>query len=322
MIDNTVHAIADDPADAVLRDELAHGDALIGTLGPILRHLLTIDDHSVFSEEIVARVNGMMIDVASQLLNELSVAAGGTDDRDHSAQSVASLVRCFVAHPGFLSHAHALALEWQLTERLHTRLALDPVLSPLLQAQIASADPATASHAMALLASQARFTQTQRRMQLPLAELPGDLLHTALLAMRHLSEPDEPAQTCAEQAEAAIRSRFAESRSRLGLISRLVTGMGGGAAAALSVTHAGVGIFLSALALASGQDREMAVLATTEGQRARLTLALRASGLTADAAEEQFLTLHPELSLPAGFERLGSAQAAEMLACSSVFPGN
>jgi hypothetical protein len=39
---------------------------------------------------------------------------------------------------------------------------------------------------MNLLAAQARFGQAQRRMRLPLAELPGDLLHGALIAMRHV----------------------------------------------------------------------------------------------------------------------------------------
>jgi len=98
--------------------------------------------------------------------------------------------------------------------------------------------------------------------------------------------------------------------------------MGGGATAALSITHAGVGIFLSALALASGQDRDMAVLATNEGQLARLAIALRASGLKPQSIEEQFDSLHPEVSLPEGFDQLGSDTAAALLARSASFPGS
>lgn len=307
--------------DRVLRDELAHGDALIGTIAPILRHLLANDEHSVFSDDIIARVRGMFNDVASQLLDELCVAAGTPDERSHNQAHSFALVDGLVAHPGFLAHLHALALEWQLTERLQARLALDPVLSPLLQSLIASADPSLASTAMALLAAQARFAQSQRRMQLPLVELPGDFLHAALLNLRGLAGDDSAAQQLSQQADQAIRARFDENRSRLGLISRVVGGMGGGATAALVVSHAGVSIFLSALALASGQDRDMVVLSTNEGQMARLALALRAAGLKSQAVEEQFVSLHPDVALPDGFEQLDADNAAALLARSASFPG-
>ena len=311
----------DSGVDIVLRDELANGDSLIATIAPILRHLLANDEHSVFSDEIIARVRGMMADVARQILTELAIASGNPDERDHSPEQISALVESLIGHGGFLAHVHALALEWQLTERMQARLALDPVLAPLLQALIASSDAAVASSAMALLASQARFATSQRRMQLPLSELPGDLLHAALLALRgHVGEIAS-VQAALAQAEQAIRGRFDENRSRLGLISRIVIGMGGGATAALAITHAGVGIFVSALALASGQDRDMAVLATNEGQLARLALALRASGLKPQMIEEQFVSLHPEVALPPGFEQLGSDQAAALLARSASFPG-
>ena len=322
MIQNAAQAIADIPVEELLRDELSRCDAVVSTIAPILRQLLANDDHSVFSDEIVARVRGMMRSVAIQLLDEVAAASEQPEQREHSAAAIDALINGFVAHNEFLNHTHALALEWQLTERLQARLALDPVLSPLLQALIASAEADTAGLAMTLLAAQARFAQSQRRMQLPLTELPGDLLHAALLAMRHCACADEPAQNRAASAEAVIRARFDESRSRLGLISRMVTGLGGGASAALSVTHAGVGIFLTALALASGQDRDMAVLATNEGQRTRFALALRASGLKPASVEEQFAAIHPDASLPPGFERLGADHAAALLTRSSAFPGN
>lgn len=322
MIDNTAQVVSGVPVEGVLREELAHGDALIGTIAPILRHLLANDEHSVFGDEIIARVRGMMDDLARQLLDQLAVAGGTPDARDHPIERRETLVSAFVAHPGFLAHIHALALEWQLTERLHARLALDPVLSPLVQALIASSDGPTASSAMSLLAAQARFAQAQRRLQHRLTELPGDLLHAALMALRQNIGEVEEAQAIAARAEAAIRSNYDEGRSRLGLISRLVTSMGGGATAALSVTHAGVAVFLSALALASGQDRDMAVLATNEGQMARLALALRASGLKPTAVEEQFVSLHPDVALPDGFDQLGPDRAAALLARSAAYPGS
>ena len=80
-------------------------------------------------------------------------------------------------------------------------------------------------------------------------------------------------------------------------------------------------MFLSALALASGQDRDMAVLATNEGQVARLALALRAAGLRGNSVDEQFVSLHPEIVLPDGFDALSADRAAALLARSAVYPG-
>lgn len=307
------------PVDDVLRDELAHGDALIETIAPIMRHLLANDEHSVFSDEIVARVRGMLNDVARQLLDGLAEAAGLPDERDHEPDRLQQLVEGYVAHPGFLAHAHALALEWQLTERLQARLALDPVLSPLLQSLIASPDAGVASSAMALLSAQARFAQSQRRMQLTLAELPADLLEAALAGMRSYADNEPDLASIARQAEQEVRGRYDERRGRIGLIAQLVGTMGGGATAALAAGHAGVAIFLSALAMASGQHRDMAVLATNEGQLARLALALRAAGLQPQLVEEQFVALHPDVALPAGFDQLGSDRAAALLARSTAF---
>lgn len=81
-------------------------------------------------------------------------------------------------------------------------------------------------------------------------------------------------------------------------------------------------MFLSAVALASGQEREMAVLSTNEGQLARLALALRAAGLRTPAVEEQFVSLHPDVALPDGFDTLGADRAAAVLARSSAYPGS
>ena len=324
MNEAAVNLSSEESVETAMREQLVAGDAALGTIVPILRHLLANDDHSVFSDEIIARVRGMFADVARQLLDAAAQASGASDDVVHDAARDPARLNALAASisesPPFLGHVHAVALEGQLTERLQTRLALDPVLSPLLQALIASADGETAGTAMKLLASQARFVQSQRRMRLPLSELPGDLLHGALLAMRTHAGEEAAADCAAAQAEAAIRASFDEARSRGGLIARLVTGMGGGAVAALSLTHAGVAIFLTALAFATGQDRDLAVLSTNEGQLARLALALRAAGLKSSAIEEQFLALHPDAALPAGLARMGADRAAAILSQSGGWP--
>jgi hypothetical protein len=302
----------------VLRDELQHGDSMIESVAPILRHLLTNDDHSLFSDEIVARVRGMMDHLARQLLDALIDAGSEQGSRDHGTEVIAQVMAELVERSALLTHAHALAIEFSLTERLHARLSLDPVLSPLLQSLIASSETGVSAAGMALLAAQARFVQAQRRMQLPLTELPADLFFAALQALRGVEA--EPAATA--MAETMFRAQYDEGRSRLGLLSRLVLGMGGGATAALSVTHAGTALFLTALSLGSGQDRDLTVLATNEAQLARLALALRAAGLRPDAIEEQFLSLHPDVSMPEGFSQLGADRAAALLARSFVVPGH
>lgn len=304
-------------AESLLREELARGDAVLGTVAPILRHLLANDDNAIFGDEIIARVRGMTSDVARQLLQELALANG--EDLAEPAQDDADkLSKALTRSSEFLSHVHALALEWQLTERLEARLSLDPVLSPLLQALVGSRDETTSSLAMKFLAAQARFGQSQRRMRLPLGELTADLLHGTLLALRTVKGAGEAMNA----AEAAIRDRYDEAGSRLGLIARLVTGMGGGIVAALAISHAGVAMFLSALAQASGQDRDLAVLSTSDGQIARLTLALRAAGLKSQTVEEQFIALHPQAAIPDGIDRLGIERAASILAMSGGFSRN
>jgi hypothetical protein len=307
--------------EAVLRDELVNGNAMLVTVAPILRHLLANDDSSVFSDDILARVRGITGSLAEQLLGAQMPADAAQEAGVHVALEKPALVAALNDNTAFLGHIHALALEWQLIERLQARLALDPVLAPLVQALIASQEPETARLAMKLLAAQARFAQAMRRMSLPLAELPGDLLHVALVSMRTLAGTEPETDERAARAEAQVRAAYDEAGSRLGLMSRLVSGMGGGAIAALSVTHAGVSLFLSALALASGQDRDMAVFATNEAQLARLALSLRASGLKPANIEEQFLSLHPDIALPDGFERLSVDRAAALLAAGSQFSG-
>ena len=302
-------------AEDALRQDLARGDAVIESVAPVLRHLLSSEDHSVFRDEIVAATRGMLSDLARQLLEGLS-AEGNPADRN--AELSAALVERLVGEPELLGHAHALALEAQLALRLEARLGLDPVVSPLLQALLASSDDHVSALAMGLVAAQARFVQNQRRMQLPLAELPGDLLHRILLAFRDVLSGMDVRQDAAERCEAAVRSAFDESRSRLGLLSRLVTGMGGGATAGLSLGHAGAAIFLTALSQASGEEREKVALIVSQEQLTRLALALRAAGIKPDGIVQQLEILQPDARLQAYLEHLGTDQAATLLAQSAL----
>lgn len=316
MMDTNRPSTADPmPVEAILREDLAHGDIVLGTIGPILGHLLAQHDNSMFSDEIVARVRGMVGNVARQVLHVPGITENG-DAVVPDAASESQLAAELSGNIHFLVHCHSLALEFQLTRRLEQRSGIDPVLSPLTQALIASDDQATASLAMTLLAAQARFMQQQQRMELPINELPADLYHFVLTTWRTMSNEGPGGMTEAAEAEQRLRASYDEGSSRAGLLSRLISSLGAGISAALSVSHAGVALFTSALAVASRQDRDLTVLATNDSQLARLALALRAAGLNPKEVEEQFLYLHPDVSLPEGFEFLRGDRAAGLLAAS------
>lgn len=306
------------PAEVSLRRDLARGDMVMDSIGPVLRHLLVSEELSIFADDVVATVRGMVTDIARQLLGAVSQVQGQADVRPDPSR-IEALCQRLIDQGQVLAHVHALALEAQLSARLEARLGLDPVLSPLLQALIGANAAEVSSTGMAFLAAQARFVQNRRRMQLPLGELPGDVLHLALLTVREL--PGSPSHQ-ADAAAAAIRSGYDESLSRLGLVSRLITGLGGGVMAALSISHAGAAIFLSALSHASGLERDALVLATDGTQVARLALALRAAGLKQASIAEQIEALHPDTDLQLSYDALTPDQAARLMAGPADSAGN
>ena len=297
---------------AALRDELSRGNAMLARVAPILSHLLATPDHSLFSDELVARIRGMCHDMAWQILRAQAEATGEKGRDAFADRHGEDLADHFFSSPAILSHCHALALEWQLSARFEQQYGIDPVLSPLLQDQIASADSSQASAAMAALATQARFAQAQRRMELPLAELPGDLFHEMLLGWRAFN--GQRRSDAMIRAEAKLRNGYDESANRLALLARLVSGMGEGAVAALDVANAGVALFLSALAARSGQSRPMAVLSTNEKQVLRLALGLRAAGMERSDMEAQVLRFHPQADPPRTIGEVSRAEAAQLLA--------
>jgi hypothetical protein len=307
-----------DSAEAALRQALARDDAAVAGVGPVLRHLLVADEPALFSEEVVARVRAVLGDLAGQLCHAVTVAHGLDAPLPPEDPAVARLARALAEVPGLLAHVHALALEVQLAAALQARIGLDPVLSPLVQALVASDQPRTAADAMHFLAAQARLHRQVGAMHLPLGELPPDLLHGALEALRDTLggaggtlHPDFAG--CAEPAAAAIRARYDESASRAGLAARLVTGLGGGLVAALQLPHAGVALFASALALATQQDRALVVLAIEGGQAVRLALMLRAAGLRTAAINENLAALDAPPA-PAALGGLDALSAARLLA--------
>lgn len=306
--------------EQILREELARGDVGISTTVPILRHLIANDDHALFSDEIVARVRGMISDLSRQLLFSLAEAGEIEGRWSFAAPLHAGLRDRLTALPELLGHVHSLALEYQFANTLARRAGVDPVLTPLLQDMVASSQPGRAATAMQALTAQSRFFQNSRRMELPVGELPGDLFRSALLAMRSVAGEEFPDQV--DAVDAAHRAGYDEGPTRLGLLERLLSGPGGDARQALSVTHAGVALFATALSFLTKQDRALAVLSLNGGQLARLAVALRAAGWPAAAIEELLLVLHPDHLMPEGLDSLSARGAATLLAQANPMLGS
>lgn len=296
------------PVETVLRDELARADRALGSVAPVLGHVLASSGHAMVSDAMVARIRGMLKDLSRQFLAHLpnldEIAAGSRTD------PVDVLTEHLADDALLLNYLHSVAVEAILTQRLEQRASIDPVLSPLWQELIASSDPLTAETAMQALAAQSRFVQAQRRMQHPVAEMPPEVLERALRILARVTPVAN--ETGVTQALRALKSEYDEASSREGVIARLVTALRGGAIAALELEHAGFALFASALADRTGQSRDKAVLACHDHQTARLALSLRAAGLDETAIERQFLTLEPAEHPPQGLADL-SADAARAL---------
>ncbi|MBC2666393.1 hypothetical protein H7F51_12760 [Novosphingobium flavum] len=287
-------------AELTVRADLARAGGVLAAIPPVLAHLVANQTHAVFSEEIVARTRGQVESLARALVRTADDLATAAEGR--------VLAGALVEQPALLAHCHVLAIEAQLAERLARDGGIDPVLSPLLQEQIADPDPEAAGTAMKLLAAQARFTQCQRRMELPVGELAADLLPDVLLAFSLVGGPT------ADHAAHCLRDQFDEGQSRTALLARVVLGLDEGFGPALDLDQAGLALFLTAVALATGHERAAVVLATSQGQQSRLALILRLAGLSSAAIETVLIRLHPSAPLPRAAMSLERDAAIALLA--------
>lgn len=302
---------AEQPAAEALRGAMARGDLLAVRSRSVLSQLVVLKDHSLLAEDTIARVSGMLGSLSAELLRRQAEAAGKKTQGEFVALHSDLLVERLAGNGELLAHLQALALEWKLVGELEISLAMDPVVSPLLQGLVGHEDADIASAAMASIAAQARFAQSQRRMSLPLAELPADLFHSILLDWR--SFVGEPGSDAVLQAEKRLRAEYDEAATRLSLLSRLTTLFVGASQSSLQIEQAGVALFLSVLSARSGQSREQAALSTNRQLVARLILGLRAAGLRPAEVEEQTLRIFPEVRLPPDLDSIGTREAAEWL---------
>jgi hypothetical protein len=276
------------PSDTV-GDLLGAADARLVQCADMLERQAMLGHSRLLDDETVTRVRALAGDLAGQL------APGD------AAQALV-LRDIIIGHRTMLTHLHALAIEWRLATALAARRGIDPVLSPLIRRRLdagAVGDDAAAT-ATALVAAGARLFEALRRMRLPFAELPGDLQRLALAIRGAVRE--DPAGFAATDV----------GQGRLALIDRVLGGLDGDAGLALGVDVAGVPLFLSALARASGMPRETVVLATAEDDAWRLALILRAAGLSRAVAAEQLLAIRPDAD-PLPFDRIDDAAGAAAL---------
>lgn len=281
-------AHSDSAVDA--QGALEGADQRLARIAEVLTRQVVLGPSRLLDDETCSRVRGLVRDLASQL-------AGG------DGAAMATVRDTLAADRAIMTHLHALTVESQLVAVLAASRGLDPLLPPLVRRRLdaATVGESAAGVATTMLAVQSRVGQALRRMRLPLDELPGDLLHLAL--------------TIAEHALAApvARHRAPEgSQTRLSLLRRVLDGLGDDLRLALHIDEAGVPLFLSALALASGHSREGVALACAEDDPVRLALLLRAAGLPVDEAKAQLLAIRPDAD-PALVMLVRDAATAEML---------
>jgi hypothetical protein len=302
--------------EGVLREELVRGDKVLGGITPVLSHLLATPGASLVSEAIVARLRGMLSYISRQIL----IAADGS--KGFAAPDPSTIDR-FAEHlaqdSAILSHLYATAMEGYFAQRLEARQSIDPVLGPLMQELIASDEPAVAELAMAAMAAQSRFIQSQRRMEHPLTELPAELF--LLVIRRSVAYVRDNVPNGSPSAVQSLKRNYDESTTRTGLFGRLVMRMACGARAALEIDHAGLALFASALSHLARQPRELAVLACHERQGARLALSLRAAGLDTVQIARQFAQLGLGERLPGGLDDMAPERAAAILGHSPARGG-
>lgn len=312
-----------DPGPQDVRERAASAAAWVDTglvraararagLAPVLRHRLHGDDDAVFCDEVIARVRGMLDDIATQLAAALADvgAPAGAAPEPAEADTLA-LADLLHEEPTLLAALHAQALEWQLATRLEREQGIDMILAPAVAAGLA--DPALGTAAQALLAAQTRHVQARRRMTWPLAELPQDLFRIALHAL-HLHAGDHPdLQSRAIVAERSLRLRHDAERARPAVLRRYCE-QAGSTPTLLDPAHAGLALFLTALAAAMGGERDEAVLLTTPAQLPRLVLVLRAAGLDGETVRHHVQRLHPDAVVPTEIAAFAPVEAAARLA--------
>lgn len=298
--------------DAALHECIAHGEAVIAECTPVLRHLLVIDDPMLFSDRVVAHSRGMLTHIAHQLIGSMDTIPSDKNELSRYLEDVESLYNALMKDSELLACVHAEALEWQLADRLELQLGLDPVMPPLVQELVRSANTELAQLAKEVQAVQANGAQMARRMEMPLKELPAEIFHKVLMIFERKHRGTQQAHKVVQLCE-TLRKSYAERKRRVNKIARLLVLLGSRLREALSIEKAGVAIFATALAAASGEDRERVIYSFSESQASRLGLTMRAAGFGEEQIRQQIACLYPGLVVRMPYHTIASYKARDLL---------
>lgn len=311
-MDSTIIRDQADLDESAVRDRLTQADKALKGAAPYMQFRVFGENQPFLSDEVVARVRGMLLDVANQFTAQLRGSANMTSFDEALTDTLTnSLAVRLASVPAILEHAYAASCEWLVTMRMQARSNVDPVVSPLLQCMIADRGIATSQSAMQFLSAQTKYAQDQRRMKLPVAEMSAALLPLLYGVWRDVAEQYGVHYEEIVQAERAVEARTAGAMSRTNTISRFLTDVGN--SRAFSALEAGVALFVSAIATATKQHRDSVVMAMNEESPVRFALMLRAAGLSTNGIEEQFLAIRAETGQLSGVEMLPQDRAAHIL---------
>jgi hypothetical protein len=291
-----------------LREELISDDRALASVVPVLSHVLAHPGEPLVSDEVVARMRGLVAGIAMAFPTSTN------------AESCDALASELAKNGNLVSHCYALGVEGAITQSLSENYGIEPSLPALVQELIGSKEAAIAELAMAFMASQARFSEGHNRGTAALYELPSELFDAAVTAWKLWASSNKISAVSVDlaDAEAELRARYDEGSTRLGLLNRMLSAIGASSQVLAEIETAGLAIFASATAKEAGQPRELVILSCQTQQSLRLALALKASGRSSEAILHQFAFLGRNIVLPADFDEWDAKQATDILNASPL----
>lgn len=308
MIDIVSHAGNLSDAEVALRRAFANADRASDFGRSVFAHIAHTPILDVVSEESWSRTYAALASLAMGVLDGLVGAVGV----HHQPAEVDVVLRVLSECQALVEHLRADVIEWQLTQRLHDTLALDPVSSPVLQQLVVQPDHRAA--ATAFLAAQMRWCQSHARMYMALADLPPAVQGQVCAVIQALGAGEPDLADRANALCADMRNAYDPAADREVCATQALEHMSLEFADALRVQEMGVAVFLTALARLTMQPRATVTGWTERAQAPRLAVALRAAGMSPGDIQQQLFAFHGDAGLGAGVAEIEPQQASAMLA--------
>lgn len=253
-----------------LRRSLLMGDLGLADVPPVLLHLMSRSPGVCYCDEVLARVRAITHSLANEILSQ-SVVDGGPD-RQVAASDVVDLTSALRGNRLIICYIHALVVEGYVTTQLFSRFGIASGTSALLEELSQSGDESLSRLALENIAAQTRFMTMYERMELGRADLPGGILSAVLAECENVSP------TVLKEGGSVLPMGTPQRLNRLALIDELLAHPLFDQSRALDLAKAGVGLFYSAVAKQSSQDRVLVAICAATGHSARLALTLKSVG--------------------------------------------